>query len=153
MKRTTPLVVSSKVASVASSVKNVLGGKRKAAERSPEPIDLTVATPAPLSSDIRPLKKHSSSSLLLRTDSPTASFGMPPPSSHSASLYDSAASISDPLHLVSISRLNHQLHASREDLNRERQARDVDCMLYEQEIAVLKEQVTRSSDWKGKGRE
>ena len=71
---------------------------------------------------------------------------MPPPSSYPTSL-GAASPSTNPAMLASLNRLTHQLNASREDLAHERQGRDIDRMFYEQELAMLREQVANSSGW------
>jgi hypothetical protein len=124
-----------------SSLKAVLGGKRKAAELSPEPVEPSplVTSPIPLLFDTRPLKKTSSSSILSHSDSPIGSTSFStsasrPPSSFTSSIF----SETNPVVRLELSRVSQQLNASREDLVRERQGRDHDRLLFEQEIAWLK---------------
>jgi len=147
-----------KVDAAVSSVKKVLGGKRKAKEVSPELGGSVSPSPFPSSFDTRPSKKPSTSSLVPPVgsgrNSPTASSGMQPPDSYPSSLYASSViSSADPLLALEVNRLTQQLHASREDLFHERQGREADRFLYEQQLALLKEERNRSAGWKGKERE
>ena len=145
-----------KVDTLVSSVKKAIGSKRKAKEVSPELVGSPIPSPAPPSFDTRPLKKASTSSLVpsSRLPSPTASSGMQPPDSYPSSLYSSSIiSSADPLLALEVNRLTQQLNASREDLFHERQGREADRFLYEQQLALLKEERNRSAGWKGKERE
>lgn len=157
--------VTAKVDAAVSSVKKVLGGKRKAKEASPElgvSPSPSPATPSfdtrllPPSFDTRPLKKPSTSSLVPSSEhpSPTVSSGFQPPDSYPLSSYASSSiSNTDPLLALEVNRLTLQLNASREDLFNERRGREADRFLYEQQLALLRDERARAAGWKGKGRE
>jgi hypothetical protein len=149
--------VTAKVDAAVSSVKKVLGGKRKAKEASPELGVSPTPSPATPSFDTRPLKKPSTSSLVppvgSERHSPTASSGMQPPDSYPSSLYASSSISADPFLALEVNRLYQQLNASREDLFNERRGREADRFLYEQQLALLKDERARAAGWKGKGRE
>ena len=147
-----PKTLSKNVANIALPVKKASGGKRKAKEVSPEPFvsPSPLPSPIPTSFDPRPFKKPSSSSLV--SDKPTTSFGIPPPS-HSSSSYGSSFIDSDPALLLENQRLYQQLTASREDLAHERNRRDADRVLFEQQIEMLKADREHWAGWKGKERE
>jgi hypothetical protein len=147
--------VIAKVATMASSSETVLRTKRKAKETSPEATDIPV--PIPASFDSRPFKKPSSSSLISHSspvvDSPVASFGLLPSTSNPPSSYaSSSVADADPFLLLENNRLSRQLTASREDLAHERQGREMDRFLYEQQITLLKQKFD-STGWKGNERE
>ena len=124
------------------------GGKRKATEISSEAPTSSFLIP---SFDTHPHKKLSSSSLISQLDSPAISalFSVPPSHPPSSS---SVFSDGNSLVRMELNRVSQQLSASREDLARERQGRDADRLLFEQEIALLKAENERLIAEKGKGR-
>jgi hypothetical protein len=132
--------------------KTVSGGKRKARETSPEPVvsSSLLPSPLPLSFDSRPLKKPSSSSLQVSSDSPACPSPIsPPPSSFSSSI----SADNNPALRLELNRVSQQLNASREDLIRERQGRYQDRLLFEQELAWFKSENERLIAEKEKGRD
>jgi len=125
--------------------------KRKAQDPLPVDDEAPLPGPVPSSFDLRPSKRAPST--LQIPDMSAGAFNLPPPF-YPPTVYTSpSSSTTDPTLLLELQRLTHQLNASREDLVNERRGRDVDRMLYEQQIATLKDQRDQASGWKGKGRE
>ena len=86
-----------------------------------------------------PLKKASSSSLQLPSNSPANSASLSSPVSHPPlSFTSSVFADNNPALRMELSRVSQQLNASREDLIRERQGRDQDRALFEQELTWFK---------------
>lgn len=102
--------------------------------------------------DAPPHKKPSSSSLVSQLDSPANSASLSITPSHPPSS-SSLLSDVDSLVRMELNRVSQQLSSSREDLVRERQGREADRLLFEQEIALLKAENERLIAEKGKERE
>ena len=127
-------------ANTAMPAKKAPKRKRKDQDQS-SPVDGDAPSPS------RPSKQVPS------TSQSTVAFNLPPPFYPPTAYTSPSSSTTDPTLLLELQRLTHQLNASREDLVNERRGRDVDQMLYEQQIATLKDQRDQASGWKGKGRE
>lgn len=125
--------------------------KRKDPEQSPLDDDVPSSSSVLPSIDPHPSKRVASASQI--PDMSAATFNLPLPCYHPAAYTSPSSSTTDPTLLIELQRLTQQLDASREDLVNERRGRDVDRMLYEQQIAALKDQRDKAFGWKGKGRE